>query len=89
MPTAGVVPSDGETNISVDTIPLDTIPLDTITPTMVTSVEIVSTTLPTVSLSVDSGTSTRDVVAVGLIGGAVILSAAWWALAVKGRPKPM
>lgn len=84
MPAIEVVPSDGETNVSVDTIPLDTV-----APPAVTSVEIVTTTVPSVSMSVDSGASTRDVVAVGLIGGAVILSAAWWALAVKGRPKPM
>ena len=84
MTTFHAVFSDGETNVSIDTIPLDTV-----APTAVTSVEIVSTTVAPISLSVDSGTSTRDVVAVGLIGGAVILSAAWWALTVKGRPKPM
>ena len=84
MTTFHAVFSDGETNVSIDTIPLDTV-----APTAVTSVEIVTTTLPPVSIPVDSGTSTRDVVAVGLIGGAVILSVAWWALVVKGRAKPM
>ena len=84
MTTFHAVFADGETNVSVDTIPLDTV-----APTAVTSVEIVSTTNPITTMSVDAGTSTRDVVAVGLIGGAVVLSAAWWALAVKGRSKPM
>ena len=79
-----VVVADGETNVSVDTIPSDAV-----APPAVTSLEIVATTQPVVSKLGNSDSSTKDVVAIGLIGGAVVLSAAWWALAVKGRVKPM
>jgi hypothetical protein len=79
-----VVVADGETNVSVDTIPPDAV-----APPAVTSLEIVATTQPVVSKLGNSDSSTKDVVAIGLIGGAVVLSAAWWALAVKGRVKPM
>ena len=89
MRTLRLVIADGETNVSVDTISPDTIAPDNTALPAVTSVEIVATTQPVVLKSGNSDSSTKDVVAVGLIGGAVVLSAAWWALAVKGRVKPM
>lgn len=84
MFVVSVVFSDGETNVSIDTIPADTI-----APTQVTSLEIVATTLAIQSSLPKSADSNNNVVAAGLIGGAVVLSGAWWLMAVKGRPKPM
>ena len=75
-----VVFADGETNISVDTIAPDTV-----APPAVTSAEIVVTTVQTTSQVADSGSSNGDVVAVGLIGGAVLLALSSWAYLAKGR----
>ena len=75
--------ADGETNVSIDTIAPETVPAP-----QVTSVELVATTLA-VQPSAAVKNSSRDVVAAGLVGGAVVLSVAWWVAAARGRSKPL
>ena len=86
MFVVSVVVADGETDVSVDTIAPEVV--STSAPE-VTSVEIVATSVAMQQLVGKSGNASRDVVAAGLVGGAVVLSVAWWAAAARGRTKPL